>query len=226
MAFFLNELAGSKMKCRDSSGKIVPCPRPSSVGCTNGCSLGMDKIVPFDLPVIGGVEQFDITDAIIGALAGKAVTGVATAVVQNTAGQKWANYAKLGIGSFAIGGLAFETLRSSPMFLGFSFATWPEMAEPVTDFAADKILWALEKVTGKVFRRVSLPAEAQNLSGIAPSRRIGQERGAPAYRPTVKTPSQLIAEGTRMGGTTRSGTAGLMSGSAFKRPVVNSLRTS
>jgi len=235
MATFLNELAGSGLKCRDESGKIVPCPRPSSFGCAGGgCSLGADKLVPFDLPIIGGVEQFDLTDAVMGALAGKAVTGVLTSVVEGIKGEKWANYTKLGVGGLAIGGLAIDSLRSSPAFLGFSFATWPEMAEPVTDWVANKVLWIIEKVTGKTFAPVgatglipggSGSANTLTVSGIRGTRRIGQERGAPQYRPQIKSPSELISQGTRMGATRRTGTAGLMGGSAFRRPIVNSLRS-
>ena len=133
-------------------------------------------------------------------------------------GERNANWFKVGVGVFAFGGLLSERLRESSLFLGFSFASMPETAEPLTDKVGEGILWLINKVTGKEFAMSGLGRFPRN-------RRIGQVRGAPAHRPQIKSPAQLIREGKRqMSGTAGNGTAGIMSGSAFRRPVMKSMR--
>jgi len=221
MATHMNELGGD-LRCRDEvTGKYVNCEAAFASGCSGGCSLGAtDKLVPFDLPVVGESVQFDLTDGIFGALGSKALTGVATAVLRGMGehGERNANWFKVGVGVFAFGGLLSERLRESSLFLGFSFASMPETAEPLTDKVGEGILWLINKVTGKEFAMSGLGRFPRN-------RRIGQVRGAPAHRPQIKSPAQLIREGKRqMSGTAGNGTAGIMSGSAFRRPVMKSMR--
>jgi hypothetical protein len=218
MASHLIEMGRSEMRCRDEQGKYTDCP--TSLGCgVGGCSLG-GKLVPFDLPVIGGEVGLDITDAMTGLLVLRPLTGIGVAVVKNFGGEKWSNGAKLALGGLSIVGLAFDQLRDSSMFLGWAFPTAAETTEPLTDKVAEGVSWLLDRISGgKLLPAPASPADAsQSGVGMPPSRRVGQERGGARVRPSLPRPADLIAKGSRVNGTPNR----MMGSGGFRdRPIIN-----
>ena len=222
MANYLNEMGA--MKCVNERGKSVACPTPKNFGCgSGGCGMGM--IMPFDLPVIGKEVGFNISDAVLGAALGKISTGVMYPLIEFAAkdGMKWSDRVKVGVGVLSFLGLASERLRESSAYLGFSFSTWPEAAEPLTRYAAHGILKGLEMVTGK---QIMAPAPTNGaavtgkraMGAIAPNRRIGAAGNTYEVRPNLFRPSQLIATGTRIGKS-----PGGMGASKFRKPVMQKI---
>ena len=212
MAGYLSELGG--MKCRDERGHSVPCPR--TLGCGLGGCLSGDKKVPFDLPLIGGEASFDVTDALVGVVGGKAATGVALALVRYLGkenGAKYANWGKIGIGALALGGLASQRLRDSSLFLGFSFATIPEMAEPVTDFLALNTLKLIDKLAGTTLVTAGANAGYRGLRGDGEGYEV---------TPRVQSPRQLIATGSK--NMSKIGTS-MLGATQMNRRQVASMRT-
>ena len=203
MANFLSEMGGG-LRCRDASGHYTPCPTGLSSSCgITGCMSGrrMGRIVPFDLPAIGGRVSLDMTDALAGALAGKAVLGVANSVMAQAA-PDYAKHVEIGAGALAIGGLFMDSLRENSMFLGFAFPTIAEAAEPLTDMVADLLLKGVGAVTGKAYAPVATSAAVTGMRGIGSRRvnRIGQSQGATEIRASFQRPSDLIRAGSVLSG--------------------------
>jgi len=203
MANYLSEM-GAGIRCRDGSGHYIPCPT-GLTGCgVSGCMGGRGgKLVPFDLPMIPQSVSINMTDALAGALGGKAVLGVLNAVALKAA-PTYAPHLKMGAGALAIGGLFVRSLRSNSAFLGFAFPTIAEAAEPLTDMVADFILKGVTMVTGTSYA----PAEAAKattaaaVKGLGARRinRIGQSQGITEVRSSFQRPSDLIRAGSVLSG--------------------------
>ena len=199
MANFLSEMGA--VRCRNASGKYVPCPSGLR-GCgITGCGGIMGgKTIPFDLPMIGGEVNLDLTDALTGALSGKAILGVTNAVVGKMA-PAYQKHLKMGAGALAIGGLFVESLRENSMFLGFAIPTITEAAEPLTDFVATQIVKLIEKVSGQSYAP-EVTATAAGVRGIGQRRinRIGNSQGISEVRASFRTPAELIRSGSMLSG--------------------------
>lgn len=192
MATHLSEL-GAGLRCRNASGKYVPCPSGLSGGCGLGGCLGGDKMIPFNLPVIGGDVSFDVTDAVFGALGGQTLLGVTTKVLEKVTSQRTADITKATIGVASLIGLAYQPLRDNSMFVGFSFVAFPKTMEPLTDYATKGILWLVEKVSGRSLGSLgSQSMGAKKMWKVGENRRIGQDQGASGVSPSIPTSKSLF----------------------------------
>jgi hypothetical protein len=212
MASFLSEL-GKEMRCRDERGRIVACP--TRLGCGLGGCMGSPQLVPFDLPLIGHSVDLSMTDAMLGAVIGKSLSGVAAAVVRFMKGPEYGNWTKIALGIAAAAGLASNRLRYSSLFVGASFPVILDALSPMTDWLAIQMVKGVEKTTGWALTTAPAAAAA-GMRGL-----LGQGGEGYRVRPSLRSPSQLIATGSRSVG--MIGTS-MMGARQFGSKQINSLR--
>jgi hypothetical protein len=179
---------------------------------------------------MGTEVGFDLTDGIMGALGGKVLTGIAYPLIYvmgKDKGQTYMDGAKIAMGLATFLGLASERMRENGLFVGFSFSTWPQAAEPLTDWLAKLALRGIQAATGK---QILPPAPNGNnatpsnsgtreMGAIPRARRIGASGNTYEVVPNVFRPQQLIEKGSRIGRSPK----GMMGKSRFRRPVMTSI---